>query len=94
MILNDYQKTDFYQGLKKISYFMTSENSEHLDSKEIENRIQQTIGVLNLLEKLNLKDNTYKKIMVNTLKTLFEQKRKLLYGYVEDNKNREVIACY
>ena len=84
MILNNIQKVDFYKGLKQVSYLMTSFDTDHLDIKGVENRIQQTLGVLNLLEKLQIEEEGFRKVMINTLKDLYRRKKELRYGYEED----------
>ncbi|GMT49467.1 MAG: hypothetical protein IEMM0008_1006 [bacterium] len=94
MILNDLQKIDFYQGLKQISLLMTSFDTDHLDLKGMDNRIQQAVGVLNLLETLNIEDQGFKKVMVNTLKSLYQRKKELLYGYDERLEPAEAIVAF
>lgn len=94
MILNDIQRMDFYQGLKQISDLMVESPSQHLDLKGVENKIQQTIGILNLLDRLDFNDKSFRTMMIHTLKSLYQRKKELNYGYVEENKySKELAAC-
>ncbi len=94
MKLNDLQKIDFYQGLKQTSLLMTSFDTGHLDLKGVDNRIQQAVGVLNLLETLDIEEQGFKKVMVNTLKKLYQRKKELLYGYDDRLEAAEVLVAY
>ncbi|HEO64849.1 MAG TPA: hypothetical protein ENI73_03165 [Spirochaetes bacterium] len=94
MLLNDLQKIDFYQGLKQISLLMTSYDTDQLDLKGVDNRIQQAVGVINLLETLDIGDQGFKKVMINTLKSLYQRKKELLYGFDEHLESIEaLVAC-
>ncbi len=84
MTLNDLQKNDFYKGLKKTAELI-SNNIGYLDIKTVENRIQQTIGILNLIEKLNVNEKHFKKIIITSLKLLYKRKKELQFGYIEKN---------
>jgi len=94
MILNDIQKIDFYKGLKQLSYLITSFDADHLDLKGVENRIQQGIGVLNLLEKINCKEDGFRQVVVNALKTLYRRKKELRYGYIDKNAMNQELSGY
>ncbi len=94
MLLNNLQKIDFYQGLEEISLLMTSFDTDHLDLKGVDNRIQQAVGVINLLETLDIGDQGFKKVMVNTLKSLYQRKKELLYGYDERLEPTEALVAY
>ncbi len=94
MKLNDIQKADFFKGLEQVSEMMKPVNTEDLDLQGVENRIQQTIGILHLLENINMKEESFKKVIVMTLKSLYKRKRELLYGYKEENHfANELLAC-
>jgi hypothetical protein len=84
MTFNDLQKNDFYKSLKKTTE-LTSNNLGYLDIKSIENRIQQTIGVLNLIEKLGINESQFKNIIIASLKLLYKRKKELQFGYIEKN---------
>ena len=80
------------QAMNELSFQLLSFEGLSLDRQGVENRIQQTIGVLNLLELLKQKKiprntekiETLKRKLTKVLKQLFSQKRELLYGYNED----------
>lgn len=95
MILNELQKIDFYKGLKEMSYLITVFDAEHLDIKGLENRIQQAIGILNLLESLNFQEEDFRQIVIKALKTLYAKKKELQFGYDESRfLKKEWSHCY
>ncbi|MDH5682192.1 MAG: hypothetical protein OEZ36_11430 [Spirochaetota bacterium] len=81
MKLNDIQKTDFHRGLEQLAYSLSTADLEELDIRSVENRIQQALGVINLLETLSLRDERFKKVIINGLKKLYQRRKELLFGH-------------
>jgi len=81
MKLNDIQKMDFHRGLEQLSHTLTTADIEDLDIRGVENRIQQALGVINLLETLCLRDDRFKKVIISGLKRLYQRRKELLFGY-------------
>ncbi len=84
MTLNKLQYQDFNQSINKMAYLMTTYDINDLDLTGVENRIQQAIGVLNLINHLELEDASAKKIVLNIIQKLYNRKKELQYGYQDD----------
>lgn len=94
MILNDFQKIDISKALEKFALLMTHTDYSLLDIKGIDNRIQQALGVINFLDSLDLDDDHYKKQVAKILKSLYQRKKELMYGYDESQELKVLAANY
>lgn len=87
---NNDQNINFYTAIHEVTESILRSSRENIDLKSIDNKIQQMIGILSVIDNMNLKGAARSKA-VHTLKTLVHRKKILNYGHTE-KKIEELIA--